>query len=72
MSTYRTAVNVIRAFPQVVEHVRQSVDPLDVELGVIRAINWECNKLANDAAVVRCVRYVMEQRGFTLNDLKED
>jgi antitoxin component HigA of HigAB toxin-antitoxin module len=72
VSTYRTAVNVIQAFPQLVEAVRQNVDPLDIELGVIRAINWECNKLANDAAVVRCVRYVMEQRGFTLNDLKDE
>jgi hypothetical protein len=72
MSTYRTAVNVIRIFPQVVEHVRQNVAPLDIELNVISAINWELNKLPNDESVRRCVQFLMAQRGFSADDFKED
>lgn len=72
MSTFRTAANVIRAFPQVVEQVRNTVTPLEVELGVIAAINWELNKLDSDDRVVEAIRYLMKQRGFTINDLKEE
>lgn len=71
MSTYRTAANVIRAFPQLVEAVRQTVDPLDIELGVIREMNWALNKLPDDDSRVRCVQFLMQQRGFTAADFKE-
>lgn len=64
MSTIRTATNVIRAFPALVENVRQRVDPLDLELSVIRALNWELNKLPNDESVARCIQFLMQQRGF--------
>mgnify|MGYP000857571779 CR=1 FL=1 len=63
MSTIRTATNVIRAFPALVENVRQRVDPLDMELSVIRALNWELNKLPNDESVARCIQFLMQQRG---------
>lgn len=72
MSTYRTAVNVIRAFPQVVEQVRQTVDPLDIKFEVMREINWQLNRLPNDAAVIRCMKFLMEERGFTSEDFKEE
>jgi hypothetical protein len=72
VSTYRTAVNVIQAFPQLVEAVRQNVDPLDIELGVIREINWALNKLPNDESVRRCVQFLMAQRGYGIDDFKED
>lgn len=62
MSTIRTATNVIRAFPALVENVRQRVDPLDIELSVIKAINWELNRLPDNASIVRCMMFLMQQR----------
>ena len=71
MSTIRTATNVIRAFPALVENVRQRVDPLDLELSVIRALNWELNKLPDDDSIARCIQFLMEQRGFRMNETGE-
>lgn len=72
MSTIRTATNVIRAFPALVENVRQRVDPLDIELSVIKAINWELNRLPDNASVVRCMMFLMQQRGFELGQTETD
>lgn len=72
MSTIRTATNVIRAFPALVENVRQRIDPLDIELSVIKAINWELNRLPDDASIVRCMTFLMRQRGFELGQTETD
>ncbi len=72
MSTIRTATNVIRAFPALVENVRQRVDPLDIELSVIKAINWELNRLPDNASVVRCMTFLMQQRGFEMGQPETD
>lgn len=72
MSTIRTATNVIRAFPALVENVRQRVDPLDIELSVIKAINWELNRLPDNASVVRCMTFLMQQRGFEMGHTETD
>lgn len=68
MSTIRTATNVIRAFPSLVENVRQRVDPLDIELSVIRSVNWELNKLPSDESIARCMQFLMQQRGFRMTE----
>lgn len=72
MSTIRTATNVIRAFPALVENVRQRVDPLDIELSVIKAINWELNRLPDNSSIIRCMTFLMRQRGFELGQTETD
>lgn len=67
-----TTIRKVLDFPRIVRDAREKLDPLDAELAVIREINWQLNKLETDADVARCIRFVMEHRGFTLNDLKDD
>lgn len=62
MSTIRKVIE----FPKYMREMREKVDPLDNELTVIRNINWELNKLPSDASVVRCLTFLMQQRGFDL------
>jgi hypothetical protein len=40
------------------------VDLLDIELNVIRNIRWELAKLHDEAAVVRCMSFIMDHLGF--------
>lgn len=62
-----TTLRKVIEFPKYVREMREKVDPLDNELAVIRNINWELNRLGSDEAVVRCLTFLMQQRGFALN-----
>lgn len=61
-----TTIRNVIEFPKYVREMREKVNPLDNELAVIRNINWELNKLQSDEAVVRCLTFLMQQRGFDL------
>jgi hypothetical protein len=67
MSTIRKVI----AFPRYVREMSARVDPLDLELEVLREINWQLNRLPDEASVVRCVQFLMEHRGYDLTDGKE-
>jgi hypothetical protein len=58
-------------FPKYMRELSAKVDPLDSELEAIRAINWELNKLQDEDAVIRCITFVMEHRGFELRNKQE-
>jgi hypothetical protein len=64
MSTLRKVADVVTLYPAFVEARRQSVDLLDIELNVIRNIRWELAKLHDEAAVVRCMSFIMDHLGF--------
>ncbi|MBX9862442.1 MAG: hypothetical protein K2Y42_06780 [Hyphomicrobium sp.] len=66
-----TTIRNVLQFPRMIREMSEKLEPLDAELAVIREMNWQLDKLPNDAAVVRAVRYVMEHRGFTINDMKD-
>lgn len=63
MSTLRKVIE----FPKLVQQMREKIDPLDLELAVMRTINWELAKLPDDASVLRCIQFIMQHRGFELN-----
>ena len=67
MSTIRKVIE----FPRLVKQMREQIDPLDLKLEVLREINWQLNRLPDEASVVRCVQFLMEHRGYDLTDGKE-
>lgn len=67
-----TTIRKVLEFPRIVREAREKLDPLDAELAVIREINWQLNKLPTDADVIRCVKFVMQHRGFTSNDVRDE
>jgi hypothetical protein len=72
-NTLRKVADVITLYPSFVEAKRLQVDPLDHELAIIRAINWELSKLGDDhAAVARIVQFVMQHRGFEITDFQKE
>jgi hypothetical protein len=64
MTTIRKLADVVTLYPAFVEARRQSVDLLDIELMVIRNIRWEMQKLPDDAAILRCMTYLMDHLGY--------
>lgn len=64
MSTLRKVADVVTLYPAFVEAKRQSVDLLDIELSVIRAMRWELAKLPDEQAVLRCITYLMDHLGY--------
>ena len=66
-----TTIRNVLQFPRMIREMSEKLEPLDAELAVLREMVWQLDKLPNDAAVVRAVRYVMEHRGFTINDMKD-
>lgn len=54
-------------FPRYMREMSEKVDPLDNELAVIREMNWALNKLSSDESVVRCVTFLMAQRGYEIS-----
>jgi hypothetical protein len=72
MSTLRKVADVVTLYPAFVEARRQSVDLLDIELNVIRAIRWELSKLDDDAAVLRCMNFLGDYLNFERRNTAED
>ena len=68
MSTIR---NVLQ-FPRIVREMNEKMDPLDLRLEVMREINWQLSRLPDDASVLRCIQFVLEERGFELNPQSGD
>jgi len=66
MNTLRKVADVVTLYPAFVEAKRQSVDPLDIELSVIRSLRWELAKLPDDSSVLRCMTYLMDHLGYEL------
>lgn len=64
MSTMRKIADVVTLYPDFIEARRQSADPLDLKLSVMRAINWELSKLENEDDVLACMEFLMKHRGF--------
>lgn len=64
MSTIRKVIE----FPRYVREMSAKVDPLDLELEVLREINWQLSRLPSEEAVMRCVQFVMQHRGYHLNN----
>jgi hypothetical protein len=59
-------------FPRYMRELSAKVDPLDQELEVIRAVNWELAKLPNDESVIRCMQFLLQHRGFVRDDFEGD